>query len=267
MSGYVWFVGAGPGAPDLITLRGWKALQAADVVLIDSLVNPQLVEELDCEIIDVGKRCGAHAMAQEDINLLIASQARQGRKVVRLKGGDPSVFARLGEELLHLVGEGIPYEVIPGISSSTAAPLFAGIPVTHRGIADSFLVMTAHRKLDETDFSIPPFHPTTTLVLMMSVGTTSIWRDQLLEQGYPAEWPVAFVASGTTSSQRVLVTTVGRVVEDLEQSGLRPPALAVVGKVVELREKLCWFEPAALSQEEGELNPLEDPALISGLRF
>jgi uroporphyrin-III C-methyltransferase len=142
--GYVWIVGAGPGAPDLITLRGWRALREADVVLYDSLVDPSLLDGLPAVRVFVGKRCGAHAIAQERIFELLARLALEGRRVVRLKGGDPSVLGRGGEEALRLTELGVAYEIVPGVTSATAVPVLAGIPVTHRSVADSFLVATAH---------------------------------------------------------------------------------------------------------------------------
>lgn len=240
--GTVFFVGAGPGDPELITLKGWRALQSADVVLYDSLVDPGLLSDLNGELIYVGKRCGHHSMSQAHINRLLAQQARRGRKVVRLKGGDPNVLGRVGEELLYLAERNIPYEVIPGVSSATAVPIFAGIPVTMRGLADSFTVVTAHRRQDQLDFSIPPFNASTTLVLLMALRTTETWSKQLLRQGYPADWPVAFISSGGTKQQIVLVTTVTRAAEAVSASCLASPVLVVVGQVVALRESLRWFE-------------------------
>lgn len=242
VSGMVSFVGAGPGDPELITLKGWRALQAADVVLYDSLVNRRLVDGLSGELIFVGKRCGSHAMRQEWINHLLAQQACSGRQVVRLKGGDPNVLGRVGEELLYLAERDIPYQVIPGVSSATAAPIFAGIPITMRGIADSFAVVTAHRRQDRPDFSIPPFNANATLVLMMALRTTARWRAQLLQQGYPAAWPVAFISCGGTDQQRVLVSTIADAAEAVCDAGLTSPLLVVVGRVVGLHESLRWFD-------------------------
>ena len=249
--GRVTFVGAGPGDPDLITLRGWRALQAAEVVLYDSLVDTRLLAEVTGRLLYVGKRCGKHAMPQEEISRLLAAQARKGLHVVRLKGGDGAVLGRLGEEMLYLARHNVPYEVVPGVTSATAVPAFAGIPVTHRGLADSFAVITAHRREDDGTFSIPPYRPTTTLVLLMSLGTTAQWREQLLAQGYPADLPVAFVSQGGSEAQRVLVTTLAEAATGVARAGLVSPTLAVVGRVVSLRERLAWYparEKAALPE-------------------
>lgn len=249
--GKVTFVGAGPGAADLITLRGWRALQEADVVLHDSLVDGSLLDGLSAELMFVGKRCGKHGVPQERTTELLVEQARAGRRVVRLKGGDPGVLARLGEEALRLAELGIEFEVVPGVTSVTAVPLHAGIPLTHRGIADSFTVLTAHRKEEDGPLSIPPYGPSRTLVLLMPVRTAPRWTAQLLEEGYPPDLPVAFVTAGATDLQRVLVTDVGSAAEAAAGAALGSPTLAVVGRVVELRESLQWFEPL-LPRPEGK---------------
>lgn len=240
-AGKVVFVGAGPGDSELITVKGLKALQAADVVFYDSLVDRSLLEGLNARVTLVGKRSGHHSMPQQDINRLLAQQARKGKNVVRLKGGDCSVLGRLGEELLYLAERNIPFEIVPGVTSATAAPVFAGIPLTHRGLADSFVVATAHRGGDDQAISIPPYNPSTTVVLMMALATAEIWRENLLALGYPADLPVAYVCAGSTTMQKVLVTTVEEAVRAIEQTSLTTPVLAVVGKVVALREKLQWY--------------------------
>ena len=217
MTGTISFVGAGPGDPELITLKGWRRLQGADAVLYDSLIDERLVEELESELFYVGKRCGRHSMAQDQINALLAELAWGGKHVARLKGGDPAVLGRLGEELLYVAERGIPYEVIPGVSSATAVPMFAGIPVTMRGMADSFVIVTAHRREDARDFSIPPFNPRTTLVLLMALRTTELWREQMLRQGYPADLPVALVSSAVRCPRRFF-----------EKAVITPPAVAAI---------------------------------------
>lgn len=238
-SGYVWLVGAGPGDPDLITVRGWRALREADVVLYDSLVDASLLDGLSAARVYVGKRCGAHAMPQERIADLLARLALQGKRVVRLKGGDPSVLGRVGEEAARLAELGVPYEIVPGVTSATAVPALAGIPVTHRSVADSFVVATAHRRGDAAGSSIPPYSARTTLVLLMPRATVRSWAQQLREQGYPEGLPVAFVSEGCTPRQQVLETTVAEAADALESSGLPTPLLAVVGRVVGLRAKLA----------------------------
>ncbi len=255
MTGKATFVGAGPGDPDLITVRGLKALQAADIVLYDALVDERILEETDGELLYVGKRCGRHALRQEQLNDLIVSQARAGKRVVRLKGGDPTVFGRVGEEALACVRAGVPFEIVPGISSAVAGPAHAGIPVTHRGVADSFCVVTAHRRRDELDFSIPPYNPRTTVVLMMGVGTLPAWRSTLAAAGYPDDLPVAFVMRASWPDQRVVETTVGGAAADAKAHAVTAPAIVVIGHTVALRQSLA--RPARPTVEA----PDERPAL------
>ncbi|MBW2395681.1 MAG: uroporphyrinogen-III C-methyltransferase [Deltaproteobacteria bacterium] len=239
MKGFVWFVGAGPGDPDLMTLRGWRAVQEADVVLYDSLVDPRLIDGLQAECIYVGKRCGRHSMSQQEITRLLVRLARAGRRVVRLKGGDPAVLGRLGEEALCLAESDIPFEVVPGVTSATAVPELAGIPVTHRGLADSFVVASAHGCMDSPGLSIPPYQPRTTLVLMMARATADAWQRQLVERGYPLDLPAALISRGASAAQRVLVSSVGCAVEDLRSCDLETPVLAVIGRVVTLHAQLA----------------------------
>jgi uroporphyrin-III C-methyltransferase len=254
----VRFVGAGPGDPELITLRGWRALQEADVVLYDSLVDPRLLLGLAAERIYVGKRCGRHAMSQEEINLLLVRLARGGKRVVRLKGGDPAVLGRVGEEALWLAEHGVEFEIVPGVSSATAVPALAGIPVTHRAYADSFTVAAAHRRDDRGFYSIPPYRPRSTLVLLMAGATVHTWRAQLVELGYPEALPVAFVSAGGTPRERVVVTTVAEAERDFAAAGLETPVLAVVGWVVALR--------ALLAPERGSREVVEHAAVRDDAR-
>jgi uroporphyrin-III C-methyltransferase / precorrin-2 dehydrogenase / sirohydrochlorin ferrochelatase len=234
--GRVYLVGAGPGAADLITLRGYRALQAADVILYDNLIDFSVLDGIEGEQIYVGKRAGQHSVPQERTSDMLARHAMAGKTVVRLKGGDPMVLGRGGEEAIHLARLGIPVTMVPGVSNCIAAPELAGIPVTHRGIADSFMVVSAHRRGDELDFSLPPFHPRTTLVILMGVGSLSTWRQQLLEQDWPQETPVGFVTDAGRPEQSVITTTLGRAVEDSE--GLKTPTTAIVGQVVSLRPEM-----------------------------
>jgi uroporphyrin-III C-methyltransferase/precorrin-2 dehydrogenase/sirohydrochlorin ferrochelatase len=245
MSGHVTFLGSGPGEADLITVRGLRALQAADVVMHDALIDTTLLDGLKAEIVNVGKRCGRHSMQQEQINETIAEQALAGHRVVRLKGGDPSVLARLGEEALHVAARGVSFDIVPGVSSVTAAGGFAGIPLTHRGIADSFCVLTAHKKDEERSFSIPNYDPSRTIVLLMGLLTTPQWSEQMIELGYPDHTPVAFVASAATERQQVLIADLASAPLAVRDSDIRPPAIAIVGGVVKLHEKLKWFEPSS----------------------
>ena len=256
MKGKVTFVGAGPGDPELITVRGSKALERADVILYDSLVDRALLESRKARLMFVGKRRGEHSMPQEDINRLLAQRARKGEQVVRLKGGDCSVFGRLGEEVLYLAERNIPFEIVPGVTSATAAPIFAGIPVTHRGLADSFAVVTAHRRAEEMGLSVPPYNPSTTVVLMMALGATEVWQGVLLSRGYPPELPVAFVSAAGSAKQRVLVTTVGGALHDVQDAGLQSPTLAVVGRVVTLRGRMQWYEGSSETAGDSGVQPL-----------
>jgi uroporphyrin-III C-methyltransferase len=236
--GFVSFVGAGPGDPDLITIRGARALARAEVVLYDSLVDPRQIEGLSARLVFVGKRCGRHSMPQERIEDLLVRYASEGQRVVRLKGGDPAVLGRLGEEVLALAEHGIPFEVVPGVTSATAVPELAGIPVTHRGVADSFHVATAHCGSEGRAFSLPPHHERTTLVLLMPQATAARWQEQLLALGYPRDLPVAFVSMGCSARERVVETTLARAAETLRDEALETPLLAVVGHVVSLRRRL-----------------------------
>lgn len=256
MGGFVTLVGAGPGDPDLIVVRGQRALEEASVVLYDHLVDPRLVSPLKADKIFVGKRCGAHAMTQERIIALMIDLARRGERVVRLKGGEPSVLGRGGEEALALAEEGIPFDIVPGVSSATAVPFVAGIPVTHRGTADSFVVATAHRRADESDFSIPAYHPRTTLILLMARGTAALWRDQLIAQGYPPTLPVAFISAGCTEREQVLDTTIERAAEDVWRTRPPLPVLAVIGQVVALRSRLAQGRAAPASAADGVAHEL-----------
>ncbi len=257
--GRVYLVGAGPGDPDLITVRGRDALRRAEVIVYDRLVNPVLLEEAPRAALRVfaGKWSGAHCLPQEQINALLIEHGRAGRTVVRLKGGDPFVFGRGGEEALALAGAGIPFEVIPGVSSAVAVPAYAGIPLTHRGLSSSFAVVTGH---DDPAKARPVnwarlATAVDTLVLLM--GLTALPRivHELLAHGRPPETPVALIRWGTTEAQEMIVGTLGDVVDLAEFARLRPPVLAVVGDVVALSGPLGWFpsimptapEPAALA--------------------
>ncbi len=233
--GRVTLVGAGPGAPDLITLRGFRALQEADVVLYDALIDERVLDEVRAERVYVGKRCGQHAVPQERILELLREHALLGKRVVRLKGGDPMVLGRGGEEMQHLAAHGIPCEYVPGVSSSISAPAFAGIPVTHRGVADGFVVVSAHPRAGGENFSIPRYHPSITLVLLMGVTTVGHWAADLMAKGYPADLPVAFVTEASTDRQRVVCTTVCDAADAVRTMAIESPSVAVVGHVVSLR--------------------------------
>ena len=247
LNGFVSLVGAGPGDPKLLTIRGREVLAAADVVFYDALIGDEILlwAREDAEKIFVGKRAGAHALTQDEINSLLIEKARQGKTICRLKGGDPFVFGRGGEEALACVENEIPFEIVPGISSAIAAPAYAGIPVTHRADgncrgATSFAVVTGHTKSDDA----PPENlpSADTLIFLMGVRALPKIVSQLLAVGREKNTPVALVRWGTTSEQQVVVGTLETIEAEVLSAGLKPPALIVVGEVVRLREKLSWFD-------------------------
>ncbi|HSR30118.1 MAG TPA: uroporphyrinogen-III C-methyltransferase [Anaerolineae bacterium] len=250
-SGFVSLIGAGPGDPGLLTLRGAEALEAADVVIYDYLANPALLAHArpGAERIYVGKKAGSHTLAQEEINALLVERALAGQRVARLKGGDPYVFGRGGEEALSLVEAGVPFEVIPGVTSAVAGPAYAGIPVTHRGLASSFAVITGHEDPSKEESALDWSRLATavdTLIFLMGVGNLPQIVEQLVAHGRPADTPVALVRWGTMPDQQTVTGTLADIVERVQAVGLGPPAVTVVGRVVELEERLRWFEDQPL---------------------
>ncbi len=241
--GSVALVGGGPGDPGLLTVRGRRLLAEADVVVTDRLAPRGVLAELDpdVEIVEAGKAPHAHNLAQDQINELLVARALAGQRVVRLKGGDPFVFGRGGEEALACVRAGVAFEVVPGVTSAVAVPAWAGIPVTHRGLTQDFAVVSAH---------LDPSHPGSsvdwaalaagpgTLVLLMAVGRLAQIADELVKRGRRATTPVAVICDGTTPRQRVLVSTLASVGADAADQQIQPPAVVVVGEVVRLREWL-----------------------------
>jgi uroporphyrinogen III methyltransferase/synthase len=249
--GTVWLVGAGPGDPDLITVAGLNALRGADVVVYDRLAAPALLHEAraDARLIDAGKAPGAHTLGQVGINAVLAEHALAGRTVVRLKGGDPFMFGRGGEEALYLKERGIPFRLVPGVTSAVAAPGFAGIPVTHRGIAGTVLIATGHESAESASESTdwPALaRAADTLVFLMGVERLEGIATRLIEAGRPAAQPAALVRWGSTPEQEVVSSTLGTIVDEARVSAIRPPAALVVGEVVRLREQLAWFEALPL---------------------
>ncbi len=246
--GKVYLVGAGPGDPGLVTVTGLERIRGADVIVYDRLVSERLLEHArpDAELIYVGKVPGAEdGHDQESINRTLIEQARQGRNVVRLKGGDPFVFGRGGEEAEALRAAGIPFEVVPGVTSAVAVPAYAGIPVTHRGVASSFAVITGHEEPGKAETAIDWAHLATatgTLVFLMGVRNLPEIVARLTEHGRSPQTPVAVIQRGTTPEQRTVTGTLADIVSRVEEAGLRPPAITVVGEVVRLRETLSWFE-------------------------
>lgn len=239
--GVVALVGAGPGDPDLITVKGLRWLRRADVVVYDRLVHPALLDEAPAEALRlyVGKRPGAHSCPQGEIHTLLIEHARAGRVVVRLKGGDPFVFGRGGEEVLALAAAGVRCEVVPGISSAVAVPAWAGVPVTHRDVAASFAVVTAHRTAggDEPDWAA--LARIDTLVILMGVSRLDDVARRLIAAGRDPATPAAVVERGTLPDGRVLTATLADVAPRALEAGVRSPAAVVVGAVVALRHEIA----------------------------
>jgi len=248
--GSVALVGAGPGDPGLITVRGLELLRRADVVVYDRLVDRRLLAEAPrARRIFAGKASHAHALPQEQINALLVRHARRGRRVVRLKGGDPFVFGRGGEEAEALARARIPFEVVPGVTSAVAAPAYAGIPLTHRGVASSFAVVTGHECAPESrgrvDWARLATAVDTLVVLMGLERLPQITRD-LVAHGRAAATPVALVRWGSADCQETLVGTLADIAERARHARLEPPVVTVIGDVVALRERLAWFDEQAL---------------------
>ena len=239
--GKVYLVGAGPGDPDLITVKGAKCLQTAEIVIYDRLANPALLDYVQpwAEQIYVGKEPQRHRLTQDEINKLLIEQAQQGKRVVRLKGGDPFVFGRGGEECLALAQAHIPFEVVPGISSAIAVPAYAGIPVTHRHVSQSFTVVTGHTADDPfgTDWDDLPLKGT--LVILMGVRHLPQITARLVAAGHNPATPAATIAWGTMPEQQVVVATLADIAEKAQH--VQSPAITVVGEVVALHEQIDWF--------------------------
>ncbi|RUM61161.1 MAG: uroporphyrinogen-III C-methyltransferase [Sulfurimonas sp.] len=239
----VYLTGAGPGDMELLTLKALRVVQEADVIIYDRLANPQILKKAKngCEFVYVGKEDGKHIMPQDQINETIYQNALKHQTVVRLKGGDPFVFGRGGEEAAYLHERNIPFEIIPGITSAVSAPAYAGIPVTHRGVAVSFRVVTGHESPDKESSQIPweNFKTDDTIVFLMGLHNLDKISKKLIEVGKAPTYPCAVISKGTTSQQRVVVGTLENIVERAQ--GIPTPALIVVGKVVALREQLQWF--------------------------
>lgn len=240
--GKVYIVGAGPGDPELITLKALKLIKQADVILYDRLVPRELLEEAkpSAELIYVGKEEGRHSLTQDEINRLLVEKALEGKTVVRLKGGDPYVFGRGEEECMYLIEHGIDCEVVPGITSAIAVPAYSGIPVTHRYLSSSFAVVTG-REAEDKDVRRVKVKEVAkavdTLIILMGLSNLREIVEELLEVLPPSK-PVAVICEGTTGGQRVIRGSLGDIVERVKEGGARPPAVIVVGDVVSLRDKL-----------------------------
>lgn len=252
--GKVFLIGAGPGDPGLITVRGKALLAQADVVIYDRLANPEFLDDTPqkTEKIFAGKQPDHHTLSQAEINDLLVQKAKEGLSVVRLKGGDPFVFGRGGEEAQALKKAGIPFEIVPGITSAIAAPAYAGIPVTHRGVAGSFVVITGHRRkeFDETEdgngdvlgLDWESLAAIDTLIFLMGVGNLPIIARELVTSGRSKDTPVALIHRGTSPQQKVITGTLATIADKAEANNLRPPAAIIVGEVVNLRQEIQWFD-------------------------
>ncbi|MGD9320435.1 MAG: uroporphyrinogen-III C-methyltransferase [Desulfobacteraceae bacterium] len=245
--GKVYLVGAGPGDPGLLTLKAKACLEEADVVIYDYLANEAFLDHADekAELIYVGKKGGSHTKSQEDINRLILEKARLGNRVVRLKGGDPFIFGRGGEEAEELVKAGVPFEIVPGVTSAIAVPAYAGIPLTHRDYTSTVAFITGHEDPTKEASSIAwdkLANSVGTLVFLMGVGKLPQIAKSLMGHGRSPDTPVALIHRGTVPEQRTVVGTLQDIAERAQKEGLEPPAIIVVGDIVNLREQLNWFE-------------------------
>ena len=250
MAGMVYLVGAGPGDYRLISMKAVDCLKMADVVVYDRLADDRILRwaPAEAEYIYVGKASSNHTMKQEDINQLLVDKAKEGKCVVRLKGGDPFVFGRGGEEGLLLRQNNLPFEIVPGITSAISVPAYAGIPVTHRAVATSFAVVTGHEDPTKGESNMRWEHlamGVDTLVFLMGVANLPHITSKLIENGRSADTPAAVIRWGTKPEQRTLITTVGKAAEDVAKNGIKPPAIFIVGEVVKLRDSLQWFDNLA----------------------
>ena len=247
-SGTVYIVGSGPGDLELLTLRAARLIGEADAIVYDHLIADGVLAlaRPDAEKIYAGKESSKHSLPQEELNQLLVRLARAGRMVVRLKGGDPFVFGRGGEEIETLVDSGIPFEVVPGVTAAAGCAAYAGIPLTHREHAHAVTFATGHLKDGTINLDWPSLaRPRLTVVFYMGVGGLAEICHQMIAHGLPADHPAAVVQNGTTRRQRVLTADLATLPEKVAAAGIRSPALIIVGTVVRLQQKLSWFPPRA----------------------
>ncbi|MEQ8798777.1 MAG: uroporphyrinogen-III C-methyltransferase [Salinisphaeraceae bacterium] len=244
--GEVWLVGAGPGDPDLLTRKAARLLSQADVVLYDSLIQPELLAEIPVHVerIHVGKRASRHTLPQDRINGLMVELALAGKRVLRLKGGDPFVFGRGGEEIAELAAAGIPFEVVPGVTAAQGCAAYAGIPLTHRDCAQRVQFITAHQQSGgELPLDWPCLAgPDQTLVFYMARNTLPTICARLIEHGLPGNWPAALIEDGSTAAQRVIEADLNRLPAAVVAADVSGASLLIVGQVVRLRAQLDWFD-------------------------
>ncbi|GAA6133405.1 siroheme synthase CysG [Oceaniserpentilla sp. 4NH20-0058] len=244
--GEVYLVGAGPGDPDLLTFKALRLMQQADVVLYDRLVSQPIIDlcRRDADFVNVGKARANHLVPQDDINQLLVDYAKKGHRVLRLKGGDPFIFGRGGEEIEKLAENGVPFQVVPGITAAAGCSSYAGIPLTHRDYAQSVRFVTGHLKDDTSDLPWSELaYLNQTIVFYMGLMGLPVICKKLIENGMPKETPIALVQQGTTPNQKVIIATLDTMVETLKTQEVSAPTLIIVGEVVSLHDKLKWFSP------------------------
>ncbi|MDX9707282.1 MAG: uroporphyrinogen-III C-methyltransferase [Azospira sp.] len=243
--GTVYLVGSGPGDPELMTFKAARLVGAADVIVYDHLGAEGVLDlaRPDAEKIYAGKEASNHALPQEEINVLLVRLAKEGKRVVRLKGGDPFIFGRGGEEIETLAEHGIPFEVVPGVTAAAGCGAYAGIPLTHRDHAQICVFATGHLKDGTVNLDWPTLsRPGQTVVFYMGIGGAAEICQNLINHGLPADHPAAAIQYGTTRRQRVLTADLGTLAGRIAEAGIKPPALLIIGTVVQLQEKLAWFE-------------------------
>lgn len=269
--GRVYLVGAGPGDIGLLTVKGMKCLQRADAVVYDFHLNAQVLNYIkhDAEFIYAGKRGGHHTMTQDEINKVLVEKAKEGKVVCRLKGGDPFVFGRGGEEAEALAENNIDFEVVPGVSSAVAAPAYAGIPITHRGYSSSFAVIPGYEDMTKEESAIDWAKLATgagTLIFLMAVKNMDVLVKKLMENGRSPDTPVAVIRWGTRPDQKTITGTLKDIADIVKEKDIKPPAVMVVGEVVKLRKRLMWYEKKPMfghrvlvtREHAGGFEPLED---------